>query len=492
MVDMRVGGGMGSAAADPNELPEPDLLLTQIAEYAVADRAFSDRAVDTALLSFLDAVGCAARGATRPDCLAHLGPVVPGTVVPVPGGARVPFTGDVLDPVRAAHDTGLLVRWIDANDAWLSLEGSHPSDNLGPILAAADALARGAFGAAARPSVGDVLTAMIKAHEIQGILSVNNGFREWAAIDHTVLVRVASAAVTTAMLDGDVDAVVSAVSHAWMDGGNLRAYRHAPLTGPRKSWAAGHAGSRGLELALLALRGEPAAPSVLSVPRWGFNDALFRGHRLTLAQPLGNYVMERVLFKTAPVEFHGATALECCQVLHPAVRDRLDDIATIVITTQRPTIQIISKTGPLHNYADRDHCLQYIVAVALMQGRLDADMYSDEFATDPRIDALRERMHVEEDPRYTEDYVDPEVMAIATAIQVTFTDGTSTDRVEIRFPVGHPSRRDAGRVQLREKLEDNLAARLSVARTREILRTFADGPAPLDLPVDAFVDLLCE
>ena len=471
------------------ERPAPDELLTLIADY-VADRAIdSAEAYDTARLCLMDSLGCMFLALEFPACVRRLGPVVPGAVLP--GGARVPGADFELDPVQAAFNIGALVRWLDFNDTWLAAEWGHPSDNLGGILAVADYLDR--RGEAMPPlTVRDLLTAMIQAHEVQGVLALDNAFNR-VGLDHVILVRVATTAVVTRMLGGTREQIVAALSNAWIDGGALRTYRHAPNTGPRKSWAAGDATSRGVRHALHALRGEEGYPSALSAKTWGFADALFHGRRFSLPREFGSYVMEHVLFKVKfPAEFHAQTAVECGLQLHEQVSRRLSEVERIVIETQESAVRIIDKTGPLANPADRDHCIQYMVAVALIFGQLSAESYEDATAADPRIDALRLTMQVVENPQFTRDYLDPEKRSIANAVQVFFKDGTSTARVEMEYPVGHRRRRAEARPLLRNKFESSVKKKLGVARTRELLKLWED-PARLDsLPVDQFVSLFVD
>src|SRR3974377_1247627 len=373
--------------------PEPDAILQQIADYVFdLDRITSDNATDTAALCLMDTLGCGLLALDYPACVKMLGPIVPGATMR--GGASVPATGYELDTVTAAFNIGAMIRWLDFNDTWLAAEWGHPSDNLGGILAVADYLSR----SGKRVTVRDVLTGMIKAHEIQGVLALENSFNR-VGLDHVLLVRIASTAVVTAMLGGSREQVINAVSNAWIDGGALRTYRHAPNTGSRKSWAAGDATSRAVRHALMALTGEMGYPSALSAPRWGFYDVLFGGKPFALPQPFGSYVMENVLFKISfPAEFHAQTAVECALQLHAAVKDRVGEVERIVIETQEPGVRIIDKTGPLANPADRDHCIQYMVAVPLLFGRLSAEDYEDAVAHDPRVDALRARMEVRENP----------------------------------------------------------------------------------------------
>jgi len=458
-----------SSPYDSNLRPAPDSELVEIARYVSTQELASDEAYDTARYCLMDSLGCGILALQYPACRRHLGPIVPGTVVP--GGVRVPGTSYVLDPIQAAFNIGCLIRWLDFNDTWLAAEWGHPSDNLGAILAVADFLDQ---QRATPLTVRDVLTAMIKAYEIQGVLALENAFNR-VGLDHVVLVKVASTAVATWMLGGTQGQIVDALSQAWVDGQSLRTYRHAPNTGPRKSWAAGDATSRAVRLALMTLKGEPGLPSALTAPRWGFCDVLFKGQPLSRSQEYGSYVMENVLFKISfPAEFHAQTAAECAVQLHPLVKDRLDDIERIELTTQESAIRIINKTGPLHNPADRDHSLQYIVAIPLLFGRLTADDYEDHVASDPRIDALRAKMVVSEDPRYTAEYLQRDKRSIANAVQVFFKDGTSTPRVEIEYPVGHRRRRAEGIPLLIDKFRNNLATLYPAERVEALSQLFLD------------------
>ena len=456
--------------------PEPDAVLSDIAAYVLADARFTDEARETARLCLMDSLGCALAALDFPACTRLLGPVVPGATLA--GGARVPGTPYELDPVQAAFDIGAMIRWLDFNDTFLAAEWGHPSDNLGAILAVADYLDRRSEETGGPVvTMGDVLTRMIEAHEIQGVIALENSFNR-VGLDHVLLVRVASTAVAAAMLGGSREQVVNALSNAWIDGGALRTYRHAPNTGSRKGWAAGDAASRAVRLALMALRGEMGYPSALSARGWGYYDVLFEGRPFSFTQPYGSYVMENVLFKVSfPAEFHAQTAVEAALQLHEAVKDRIGDVRRVVVETQEAGVRIIHKTGPLDNPADRDHCLQYMVAIPLIHGRLTARDYEDEAAADPRVDALRERMEVRENPRFTVDYFDPDKRAIANAVQVFFRDGSSTPRVEVPYPVGHRRRRREGTPLLRDKFERHLRARLPEAACESILRTCASREA---------------
>ena len=456
--------------ARANIRPQVDTLLTEIAQYALADHHFGEATRATARLVLADSLGCAALASTHGACARLLGPVVPGTVVP--HGSRVPATSFELDPVEAAFQTGALIRWLDYNDTWLAAEWGHPSDNLGAILAVADHLSRRGEPVA----VADVLDAAVVAHEIQGVLALENSFNR-VGLDHVVLVKIASTAVAGRLLGLEEDALAAALSNAWIDGQSLRTYRHAPNTGSRKSWAAGDASARGVRLALLAQRGEPGYPSALSAPHWGFQDVLFGGREVVLQRALDSYVMDNVLFKVAfPAEFHAQTAAECALLLHPVIRDRIDEIAKIEIRTQMSALRIIDKTGPLHNPADRDHSLQYITVVALLFGELTDAHYEDEVARDPRIDALRDRCVVVEEPRYSAEYLDPEKRSIGNAVQVTFADGSTTERMEVEFPLGHPRRRAEALPLLRAKLLANLAAAYGDSCAAELTGLLLDEP----------------
>ena len=480
-----------------NVRPPPDPLLVALAEYALNFTTPSDEALDTARWCLLDTLACGIMALRYPACTKLLGPVVPGTSIV--HGARVPGTAYELDPVQAAFNIGTIVRWLDFNDTWLAAEWGHPSDNLGAILAVADWLSRHAAAGApvaafrsgidprkTKLTVGDVLVAMVQAHEIQGVLALDNSFNR-VGLDHVLLVRVASTAVVAAMLGGTREQIINAVSHAWLDGSALRTYRHAPNTGSRKSWAAGDATSRAVRLALIAMTGEMGYPSALTAKTWGFQDVSFRGQPVKLARPLGSYVMENVLFKISfPAEFHAQTAVECAIKLHPQVRDRLADIARVEITTHESAIRIIDKTGPLHNPADRDHCLQYMTAIGLIFGTLTAGHYEDKAAADPRIDALRAKMSVTEEKIYSRNYLDAEQRSIANAVQVFFQDGGKTERVEVHFPVGHRRRRPEAIPLLQQKAAGALAAHFGKSKAAELTALFADRPKLAAMPVHEF------
>ena len=468
--------------------PAPDPLLTKIADYVADFAADGGEARRIARYCLMDTLGCAILALGYPACTKLLGPVVPGATLA--GGARVPGTGFELDPVTAAFNVGTMVRWLDFNDTWLAAEWGHPSDNLGAILGIADYLSRrSADRGSASPTMGSVLTAMIKAHEIQGVLALTNSFNQ-VGLDHVLLVRVASTAVATQLLGGTKEQIVNAVSNAWLDGGALRTYRHAPNTGSRKSWAAGDATARAARLALMALAGEMGYPSALTARSWGFQDVLFGGRAIELDRPLGSYVMENVLFKISfPAEFHAQTAVEAALELHAEAAGRLDDIASVTVETQQAGARIIDKTGPLANPADRDHCLQYMVAVALIFGRLVADDYEDDVAADPRIDRLRAKMRVVENQGFSRDYLDPDKRAIGNAVQIFFRDGSSTERVRVDYPLGHRRRRDEGLPRLVEKFRRNLATRYAPEQCERIEAACADQSGLELMPVKEFVDL---
>src|SRR5687768_7373146 len=438
--------------------PDPDALLVDIADYVLASRIESTEAYDTARLCLMDSLACMMLALNFPACTKLLGPVVPGAEMKS-GGVRVPGTTLQLDPIQGAFNIGALVRWLDFNDTWLAAEWGHPSDNLGAILSCADYVTR---SHERQFVVRDILTAMIQAHEIQGVLALHNAFNR-VGLDHVLLVRIASTAVATRLLGGTREQVINALSNAFLDGCALRTYRHAPNTGSRKSWAAGDATGRGVRHGLMALRGEMGYPGALSAKIWGFQDVLFKGQPIKVPeQGFGTYVMEHVLFKISfPAEFHAQTAVEAAIALHPQVRDRLDDIERVVIETQESGKRIIDKTGPLDNPADRDHCLQYMVAVPLIKGTLTADDYEEFAAADPRIDALRSKMNVVENARFTTDYLDPSKRSIGNAVTVHFADGTSTDRVAVEYPIGHRRRRAEGIPLLLEKFEGNVRGHFS-------------------------------
>ena len=471
-----------------NVRPRPDKVLTDIADYVSRRAITSKEAYDTARLCLMDTLGCGLESLEYPACTKLLGPVVPGTVVP--NGARVPGTPHQLDPVTAAFNIGTMIRWLDFNDTWLAAEWGHPSDNLGGILATADWLSRTNLAQGKKPlAVRDALTAMIKAHEIQGVIALENSFNR-VGLDHVVLVKVASTAVVTQMIGGTREEIVNALSNAWVDGQSLRTYRHSPNTGSRKSWAAGDATSRAVRLALMALTGEMGYPSALTAKTWGFYDVLFKGKPFRFKRPFGSYVMENVLFKISfPAEFHAQTAVEAAIRLHPQVKERLDAVKKIVITTHESAIRIIDKKGPLHNPADRDHCIQYMTAIGLIKGNLTAADYEDAVAADPRVDRLRSKMSCVENKQWSRDYLDPAKRSIANAVQVFFDDGSRTERIAVEYPVGHRRRRKEGIPLLEAKFRTNLARRLAPKQQQAILSLCLDAQRLEATPVNEFVDL---
>ena len=471
-----------------NIRPQPDKVLTDIADYVAGFRIKSQEAYNTARLCLMDTLGCGLEALEYPACTKLLGPIVPGTMVP--SGAKVPGTPYQLDPVAAAFNIGTMNRWLDFNDTWLAAEWGHPSDNLGGILATADWLSRTRLAQGRKPlAMRDVLTGMIKAHEIQGVIALENSFNR-VGLDHVVLVKAASTAVVTAMLGGTRDEVINAISNAWIDGQSLRTYRHAPNTGSRKSWAAGDATSRAVRLALMALKGEMGYPSALTAKTWGFYDALFRGKPFRFDRSYGSYVMENVLFKISyPAEFHAQTAVEAAIRLHPQVKDRLDDIKRIVITTHQSAIRIIDKKGPLSNPADRDHCIQYMAAIGLIKGSLTAADYEDDVAADARVDRPRSKMTCVEDKQWSRDYLNPAKRSIANALQVYFNDNSKTDKVAVEYPLGHRRRRKEGVPLLEAKFRTNLARRFAPKRQQAIISLCGDPRRLEATPVNEFVDL---
>jgi 2-methylcitrate dehydratase len=472
--------------------PPLDSLLVQIADYVLdPGRAQGALALETARLCLMDSLGCGFLALRYPACTRLLGPVVPGATLPG-RGARVPGTTHELEPVHAAFNIGALVRWLDFNDTWLAAEWGHPSDNLGAILAAADYAGRSGDRADRTPlRVRDLLSAMVQAHEIQGVLALGNAFNR-VGLDHVLLVRIASAAVATRLLGGSREQIANALSNAFLDGGVLRAYRHAPNTGSRKSWAAGDAASRGVLHALFSLRGEMGYPGALTTKIWGFQDVVLRGRPVVIPpQGFGSYVMENILFKISfPAEFHAQTAVEAAIALHPEVGPRLGEVARVAIETQESGRRIIDKTGPLSNPADRDHCLQYMVAIGLIKGSLSAADYEDAVAADPRIDALRARMDVGENPVFTREYLDPEKRSIGNSVQVFFRDGSSTRKISVDYPVGHRRRREEGIPLLRAKFEGAVRGHFSAPRAAAVIGLFSD-PDRLDaMTVNEFAGAL--
>lgn len=472
-----------------NEENITDKILDEIADYVINGEIDSDEAFSTAHYVLIDSLGCGILALDYPECTKLLGPVVPGTYVP--NGTRVPATPYVLDPVQGAFNIGSMIRWLDYNDTWLAAEWGHPSDNLGGILAVADYVSQERITKGQEPlKVKEVLEMMIKAHEIQGVLALENSLNR-VGLDHVLFVKIATTAVVTKMLGGGHEDIVNALSNAWIDNSSLRTYRHAPNTGSRKSWAAGDATSRGVRLAMMTMKGEMGYKTALSAPGWGFQDILFNGKEIVLNQKLGSYVMENILFKVSyPAEFHAQTAAEAAVELHPKVKDRLDEIEKVVITTHESAIRIIDKKGPLHNPADRDHCLQYITAIGLMNGGITAEDYEDEAAANPIIDELRDKMILEENETYTKEYLDPEKRSIANAVQVFFTDGTSTDNIVCEYPLGHRFRRDEALPQLREKYKYNMATKYSQKQLKDIEDVSYDYETIADMNVNDFMSML--
>jgi 2-methylcitrate dehydratase len=480
------------SAAISNKRPKPDAVLADIADYVLTTRIDSRAAFDTARYCLLDTLGCGFEALGYPACTKLLGPIVPGTVVP--HGAKVPGTPFQLDPVQAAFNIGTMIRWLDFNDTWLAAEWGHPSDNLGGILACADWLSRTAVAAGRKPlRVRDVLEAMIRAHEIQGCIALENSFNK-VGLDHVLLVKVATTAVVAGMLGLGREEIINALSLAWVDGQALRTYRHAPNTGSRKSWAAGDATARGVRLALIARTGEMGYPSVLSAKTWGFYDVSFGGKPLRFQRPYGSYVMENVLFKISfPAEFHSQTAVEAAMQIHAELA-RLgrspEDIRKITIRTHEACIRIIDKKGPLHNPADRDHCIQYMVAVPILFGRLTAQDYEDAVAEDPRIDRLRDKIVCVENRQFTKDYHDPDKRSIANALTVEFSDGKRLKEIVVEYPIGHRRRRKEGMPVLMRKFATNLARVFAPKQAALLLELGGDAKRLDAMAVHEFVDLM--
>jgi 2-methylcitrate dehydratase len=474
-----------------NVRPDPDPVLADIVDYVLDYQIDSRLALETARHCLIDTLGCGLEALTYPACTKLMGPIVPGTIVP--NGAKVPGTSFQLDPVQAAFNIGAMIRWLDFNDTWLAAEWGHPSDNLGGILATADWLSRSAIAAGKGPlAMKDVLIAMIKAHEIQGCIALENSFNK-VGLDHVLLVKLASTAVVGQLIGLTREELINAVSQAFVDGHALRTYRHAPNTGSRKSWAAGDATSRAVRLALIAKTGEMGYPSVLTAKTWGFYDVLFKGNAFQFQRPYGSYVMENVLFKISfPAEFHAQTAVEAAMKLHAqlaAEGKRVEDISKITIRTHEAAIRIIDKKGPLNNPADRDHCIQYMIAVPLIHGRLTAADYEDSIAQDARLDVLRAKMECVEDAQFTKDYHDPEKRSIANALTIEFNDGSTFDEVVVEYPIGHKRRREDGIPLLVEKFKTNLARRFPVKQQLAILDVSLDQARLEAMPVNEYVDL---
>lgn len=474
----------------PSRRHTADESLRVIADYICDHTISSQEAYDTARMCLADALGCAILSLRFQECVKLLGPVVPGTIVP--HGSRVPGTPFILDPIRAAFNIGTMIRWLDYNDTWLAAEWGHPSDNIGGLLAVFDYLSQQRMAMGQRPlTIRDLLEAMIKVYEIQGSLALLNSFNQ-IGFDHVILVKVATAAMVTCLLGGTKDQIIDALSQAWIDVGPLRTYRHAPNTGSRKSWAAGDASSRGVFLAFLTMQGEMGYPAALSTKQWGFYDVLFEGRPFLFERPLGSYVIENILFKISfPAEFHAQTAVECAIQLHSQVKGRLEHISTIVIETQHSAVKIIDKIGPLYNPADRDHCIQYMVAVALLKGKLTADDYEEEASQDPRIDWLRSKMQLVENPDFSRDYLDPQKRSIANAITIYFDNGTMTERTAVEYPVGHRRRRREAVPLLFSKFGTNLRTRFPKGKVYELMHLFLDHNRLCAMPVNALVNDLC-
>lgn len=473
---------------EQNTRPAPDKELIDLADYVSHTNIQSELAYSTARYCLMDSLGCAILALQYPACTKLLGPIIPGTTVP--HGARVPGTNYILDPIQAAFNIGTMIRWLDFNDTWLAAEWGHPSDNLGAILAVADYISRKNLAEKKPPLViRDVLTAMIKAYEIQGVLALENSFNR-VGLDHVVLVKVASTAIVTHMLGGTKNDVINALSHAFIDGQSLRTYRHSPNTGSRKSWAAGDATSRAVRLAWFILQGEMGYPSALSAKTWGFYDVLFHHQPFVISRALHSYVIENILFKISfPAEFHAQTAVECAIALHPHIKDSLNAIEKIVITTHESAMRIIHKTGPLHNPADRDHCLQYMVAAALIFGDLKAEYYEDNIASNKQIDNLRNKMQVQEDIQFSKDYLNPEKRSIANALQIYFNDGTSTEKILVEYPIGHKRRREEGISLLLQKFETNMKTHYTNSKTHELRDLFQNLSKLEAMPVNTFIEL---
>ena len=473
-----------SSTVETNVRPDPDELIQKIADYVHDYKITNDQAISTAKYCLMDTIGCGLLALTFPECKSLLGPHIEGTEVP--NGVRVLGTNFKLDPIKAAWDNGAIIRWLDFNDTWLAAEWGHPSDNLGGILSACDYISQNF--PEKDISVRDIIFSMIKAHEIQGVLALENSFNR-VGLDHVLLVKIASVGVISVILGLTKEQTIDALSQAFVDGQSLRTYRHAPNAGPRKSWAAGDATSRAMQLVWLTKKGQIGYPSAISAPTWGFKDVLFNGKDLILNQEFESYVMENVLFKISfPAEFHAQTAVEAAVTLHSEVKNKFDEIDKIKIITHESAIRIISKEGKLNNPADRDHCLQYMTAIGLIKGDLVAEDYEDSVANDPLIDNLREKMVIEEDLSFSKDYLDPSKRSIANSLQIFFKDGTSSDLEEVHYPIGHKNRRAEGIPILVSKFEKNLKTQFSDDRVKDIMSLFEDNEKLFNLPVSKFVD----
>ena len=478
-----------SSTVESNVRQDPDELLIKIADYALDYKVDSKEALSTARYCLMDTIGCGILALSFEDCKKLLGPYVKGTVVP--NGVRVPGTDYILDPIKGAWDIGAIVRWLDFNDTWLAAEWGHPSDNLGGILAAADYISQKKLLEGKEPlTVKDILVAMVKAHEIQGVMALENSFNR-VGLDHVILVKLASTAVISSLFELSKEETINALSQVFVDGQSLRTYRHSPNAGPRKSWAAGDATSRALQLVLLTMKGQIGYPSAISAPSWGFKDVLFKGNDFIINQDFQSYVMENVLFKISfPAEFHAQTAVEAAVILHPEVIGRLEEIEKIEITTHESAIRIISKEGDLNNPADRDHCLQYMTAIGLLKGDLIAEDYEDAAAADPRIDALREKMIIKEDKRYSEEYLEADKRSIANSVQVYFKDGSFTENIEVEYPIGHRRRREEGIPILLSKFEKNLKTHFDENQANKIIEICSNEEALKNISVVEFMSLM--
>ncbi len=478
-----------SGNVETNVRPDPDEVLVKITDYVLNKEINSSEAISTARYCLMDTLGCGLLALTFSDCKDLLGPYVENTSVP--NGVRVPGTKYVLDPVKGAWDIGAIIRWLDFNDTWLAAEWGHPSDNLGGILSAADFISQKNIEEGKDPlTIDDVLKAMVKAHEIQGILALENSFNR-VGLDHVVLVKIASTAVISSLFGLSREKTIDALSQAFVDGQSLRTYRHAPNAGPRKSWAAGDATSRAMQLVLLTMKGQIGYPSALTATTWGFQDVLFKGNQISLPQEFDSYVMENVLFKISfPAEFHAQTAVEAAVKLHTEIKDRVEEIKEIRITTHESAIRIISKEGQLNNPADRDHCIQYMTAIGLLKGDLVAEDYEDDVASDPKIDQLREKMTIIEDERYTREYLEADKRSIANSLEIFYTDGTSSEKVEVEYPIGHRRMRDEGIPILVDKFENNLKTQFSEQRSKEILELCLDEEKLRATSVTQFMSML--
>ena len=473
-----------SSTVETNVRPNPDDLILKIANYVHDYEIKNDEAINTAKYCLMDTIGCGLLALSFPECKSLLGPHVEGTEVP--NGVRVLGTSYKLDPIKAAWDNGAIIRWLDFNDTWLAAEWGHPSDNLGGILSACDYISQNF--PEKEITVKEIIFSMIKAHEIQGVMALENSFNR-VGLDHVLLVKIASVAVISVILGLNKEQTIDALSQAFVDGQSLRTYRHAPNAGPRKSWAAGDATSRAMQLVWLTKKGQIGYPSAITAPTWGFQDVLFKGKNLVLKQEFESYVMENVLFKISfPAEFHAQTAVEAAVKLHQSIKDKFDEIEKIKIITHESAIRIISKEGKFNNPADRDHCLQYMIAVGLLKGNLVAEDYEDDVASDPLLDQLREKMEVEENTKFSEDYLDPAKRSIANSLQIFFKDGTSTDVEEVHYPIGHKNRRSEGIPILINKFERNLNTQFSNQHASEIMSLFEDDERLFNLPVSEFVD----